>query len=212
MATIEFTQNYQDLSTDQGFQFKFFCDRCGNGYMSSFRPNQLGVAGDLLKAAGGLFGGILGNVGNTAFDVQRAVGGPQHDAALHAAVDEIKPKFHQCKRCGTWVCGDVCWNEERQLCKQCAPILQEELASAQATVARQQIYERAQAGDMTHAIDVDTTAASELACPSCHAKTPGGKFCAECGAPLGKRQCANCHAELAPGAKFCAECGTKTAA
>jgi hypothetical protein len=24
-----------------------------------------------------------------------------------------------------WVCGEVCWNADRSLCKQCAPILQE---------------------------------------------------------------------------------------
>ena len=144
MATIEFTQNYSDLSTDQGFQFKFFCDRCGNGYMSSFQSNPLGMAGGLLRAAGGLFGGILGNAGNSAYDIQRAVGGPQHDAALKAAVDEIKPHFHQCKRCGTWVCGEVCWNADRSLCKQCAPILQEELASAQADGrARSGVHARA---------------------------------------------------------------------
>jgi len=29
MALIQFVQNYQDLSTDRGFQFKFHCDKCG---------------------------------------------------------------------------------------------------------------------------------------------------------------------------------------
>ena len=29
MAVIEFTDNFEDLSTDQGFQFKFHCERCG---------------------------------------------------------------------------------------------------------------------------------------------------------------------------------------
>ena len=31
MSLIQFTENYQDLSTDTGFQFDFKCDRCGNG-------------------------------------------------------------------------------------------------------------------------------------------------------------------------------------
>jgi hypothetical protein len=35
---IEFTGNYNDLSTQQGFQWEFFCERCGNGYRSAFRP------------------------------------------------------------------------------------------------------------------------------------------------------------------------------
>lgn len=33
---IQFVANYDDLSTDKGFQFKFHCDRCRNGYLSRF--------------------------------------------------------------------------------------------------------------------------------------------------------------------------------
>src|SRR5258708_3217467 len=36
MALIEFVQNYEDLSTDMGYQFKFHCDPCHNGHMSRF--------------------------------------------------------------------------------------------------------------------------------------------------------------------------------
>ncbi len=28
MALIQFTRNYNDLSTDAGFQFEFYCDHC----------------------------------------------------------------------------------------------------------------------------------------------------------------------------------------
>jgi hypothetical protein len=60
MATIEFTGNYQDLSTDKGYQFKFFCDKCGNGYMSSFRASAIGIASSAAQVAGSLFGGVFG--------------------------------------------------------------------------------------------------------------------------------------------------------
>jgi len=30
MSLIGFIRNYNDLSTDNGFQFEFFCDRCGH--------------------------------------------------------------------------------------------------------------------------------------------------------------------------------------
>lgn len=36
----------------------------------------------------------------------------------------------------------------------------------------------------------------------------GGKFCSECGAPLGGRACAKCGAAMSPKAKFCPDCGT----
>jgi hypothetical protein len=209
MAVIEFVQNYDDLSTDQGYQFRFHCNRCGNGYQSSFVANKLGMAGGFLRAAGGLFGGMLGNAGNSAYEVQRAVGGTAHDGALQAAVQEIKPLFIQCHRCGTWVCEKICFNPDKGLCKQCAPVLTEELASAQANIARDQIFVKAQAVDQTGGLDAG--AQIGVRCWSCGAETPGGKFCPECGVSLHpKTECAGCHAKLAPGAKFCAECGERT--
>jgi len=36
MAMIKFTANYEDLSTDRGYQFKFLCDKCGNGYIQPY--------------------------------------------------------------------------------------------------------------------------------------------------------------------------------
>lgn len=108
MGAIEFVQNYDDLSTDQGFQFNFYCDRCGNGFQSTFVANKLGMAGGFLRAAGGLLGGVLGSAGDSAYEVQRAIGGPAHDKALREAVQEIKPLFKQCRRCGKWVCQEIC--------------------------------------------------------------------------------------------------------
>jgi hypothetical protein len=208
MAVIEFVENYDDLSTDQGFQFKFRCNRCGNGYMSSFVPNNLGVAGDLLRAAGGLFGGILGSAGNAAYNVQRAIGGPAHDNAIRQAVEEVKPLFNQCHRCGTWVCKEICWNPEKGLCKQDAPILGEEIAASQAAAMAVQVREKAFASDQTQGADLTQQRAA--ACRNCGADVGSAKFCPECGtAVVQKLTCVNCHAEIPAGVKFCPECGTK---
>lgn len=209
MSVIEFVQNYDDLSTDQGYQFKFHCNHCGNGYMSTYRANQLGVAGGLLRAAGGLFGGILGNAGNSAYELQRAIGGPAHDGALKEAVQEIKPLFLQCRRCGTWVCEKICWNGTKGLCKQCAPILEEEVAAAQAQAGRDQLFQQAHETNMTQ--DVDIHQQANVTCPTCGAATKGGKFCAECGGPLmiKKKHCRECGVEIDVNAKFCPECGTR---
>ena len=82
MALIRFTANYDDLSTDRGYQFRFHCDKCSNGFMTRFQTSVTGVAGDLLRAAGNIFGGILSSAGNSAYDIQRAVGGKAHDDAF----------------------------------------------------------------------------------------------------------------------------------
>ena len=50
MGMIQFVNNYDDLSTDKGYQFKFHCDKCGNGYMSRFSASVVGTAGSLLRA------------------------------------------------------------------------------------------------------------------------------------------------------------------
>lgn len=49
---------------------------------------------------------------------------------------------------------------------------------------------------------------NEMLCPACGKKTPKGKFCMECGAPL-VLKCRSCGTEIPNGAKFCLECGGK---
>jgi rubrerythrin len=212
MAThISFTDNYEDLSTDQGFQFKFNCERCGNGYMSSFQRNITGAAGDVLRAASGIFGGFLGRAADSSYDVQRLVGGPAHDAALRKAVEEIRPLFHQCKRCGQWVCQDICWNDARGQCVQCSPKIDQEISAIESEATIEQLREKAMSGlDMTGGVQMKS-AAAPTKCPSCGAEVAAGqKFCGECGTNvLAKPKCPSCGAEATPGTKFCGECGTK---
>ncbi len=210
MARIEFTDNYQDLSTESGYQFKFFCQCCGNGYMSSWKANKLGVAGHLLRGAGSVLGGVFGRAAHGTYEVQEAIQGPAHDAALQEAVEEIRPLFLQCKRCGQWVCREICWNAERSLCKNCAPILQRELAARQASIQVDQAEEKLRNMDLTEGVDLKSTAA--VLCPKCGAEAQGGKFCPECGAPLvPKSECPKCGTKVKAGARFCPECGQKLA-
>jgi hypothetical protein len=207
MATVEFTGNYEDLSTDRGYQFKFYCEKCGNGYMSSFQSSKMGMAASAAQVAGNLFGGLFGRAADTAYEIQRAIGGPAHDAALREAVAEIKPIFKQCTRCGRWVCEPICFNKKAQLCEWCAPDLDEEIASAQAEAAKEQVFEKARTVDWTKDRSLETV--SGAVCRSCGAKTGGAKFCPECGTPTGpvKRRCGSCNAEVEGSPKFCPECG-----
>lgn len=208
MVAIRFTGNYEDLSTDRGYQFKFYCEKCQNGYMSTFETSTMGVLGSAARVAGNLFGGIFGSVADSSYEVQRAVGGTAHDSALKKAVDEISPIFKQCSRCGNWVCEPICWNKKAGLCESCAPDLDEEMASAQAEAAREQIREKARTVDWTKQRDVSQV--SGAVCGACGAKTQGGKFCPECGAGVSpKRTCNQCGHEADGGPKFCPECGQK---
>src|SRR4051812_6439331 len=123
---IQFTSNFTDHCTDHGYQFEFHCDRCRNGYMSKFQASVLGVAEGALKAAGALFGGILGRGAQSLDYIRENQRGKGRDDAFEKAVQEGKTHFKQCGRCSHWVCPDVCWNNSKQLCMDCAPDLARE--------------------------------------------------------------------------------------
>jgi len=224
---IQFVGNYDDLSSDRGYQFQFRCDKCGNGYMSRFIPSKIGIAGTILRTAGSLFGGWAGNAGYHSHDVQRMAAGPEHDSALRSAVEEGKQYFHQCTRCGKWVCPEACWNGKANLCESCAPDFDEEMAANRSQVmadaARQQMYEKAQQVDYTSGVDMragGSYAAPEMAqrrgstavCGKCSADLGSAKFCPQCGTPAGaaaKQFCPQCGTQADKNTKFCRECGTK---
>ncbi|HEX5706365.1 MAG TPA: hypothetical protein VFX96_03665 [Pyrinomonadaceae bacterium] len=229
MAMIQFVNNYEDLSTDRGYQFKFNCDKCGNGYMSRFQPSVTGTAGSLLRAAGNIFGGWASSAGNSAYELQRAVGGKAHDEALQKAVAEGREHFHQCSRCGRWVCPEVCWNAAAGQCEECAPDYQEEFAAshaqAKAQAAREQLDEKARATDYVAGVDMSAgatakapaavksqeAAATPSRCTSCGSEMGKAKFCPECGTPAKAAHpcCSSCGHEPEGAPKFCPECGTK---
>jgi hypothetical protein len=212
MTTQAFTRNYRDHSNDTGFQFEFFCDKCGNGHRSSFQRNAIGVAASMLKAAGQFFGGGLHRAGWGADHVNDALRGPAWDSAFKTAIDECRPKFRQCTRCGKWVCPEVCWNHARGLCEDCAPDLGEHAVAAQAEAAVEQARDKARAVDQMQGFDVQNqvlTASSS--CAKCQAPlAPGAKFCAQCGTAAvaaGPKFCSHCGGALGAGARFCAQCG-----
>jgi hypothetical protein len=207
MALIQFTRNHQDQSTDSGFQFEFYCDRCGNGYQTRFEASAAGTLTSALDAANSLLGGVFGGVTNAAHTVRSAGWQKARDDAFTRAVQEAQPHFHKCKRCGHWV-DDDCWNNERGLCKDCAPDLQEEFSSIQVDAAINDARMKASQVDYVQPDTFKQTVVGS--CPHCGAKVSGGKFCPNCGKPLAATKfCTNCGATLPADSKFCAECGTK---
>jgi hypothetical protein len=209
MTRIEFTDNYEDLSTESGYQFKFMCEKCGNGYMSSWKASKSGMASGLLRGAGSMLGGFLGSASAGADQLQDLISGPAHDHALQEAVEEIRPLFVQCRRCGQWVCREICWNADRGLCTECAPVTQREIGAMQAQITVEQAEEKLREQDLTTGLDLTATAV--IICPSCGAENEGGKFCSECGASLlARTECPRCGTKFKAGAKFCPECGAKT--
>ena len=212
---VPFTDNYQDHSTREGYQFEFFCERCGNGYSSSFKHSVTGFGGRLARMGGAVLGGGVGDkldqLGWASEMGRDGMRGSTRDKQLAEAVAEVQQYFVQCHACGQWSCREICFNHERGLCVGCAPKLDQEITRMQAAAQIEQLQTKIQGQDWTRDINVTDTATA--LCPSCGQETGGGKFCAGCGFALAaapaatKKFCANCGTQLS-GAKFCAECGT----
>lgn len=201
---ISFTRNYEDHSNDSGFQFEFFCDRCGDGYRSSFVQSKSGTASSALEMASSLFGGIFGAASSASSRVREAAWGRERDDAFKAAINEVKPLFKRCPRCTHYVC-ESCWNEEAGLCMDCAPKMAGELAATRARVGVEQMTE---AVEKAKIFSGDISARQTL-CPNCGKPVGSEKFCGNCGTPLGFRKCPQCGFQNNPGQRFCGECGTK---
>ena len=208
---IPFTDNYTDHSTEAGYQFEFFCERCGNGYKSGFQASAAGIGGKVLRGIGGLLGGRAADVAYAGDQARDLTESKAKDKALREAVEELRPLFHQCHKCGQWVCNDICWNNEFNLCVNDAPKLEQELGAMQSAARMSQVQQKVEQVDWTG--DVNVERKQVALCPHCGAEASvSGKFCDSCGQPLTMPiTCPKCGTESPRGKKFCPECGTKFA-
>lgn len=208
-GSVPFTDNYRDLSNINGFQFEFHCERCGNGYRSAYQRDAISTGQGILRSVSGMFGGALGSISNAAseFTLNRGTNSGAKDRALAQAVEEISGRFEQCRGCGQWVCGEVCWNGEVGQCAQCSPVVADEVAQLQAQVRRDQIRTSLEGTNLVAGISLERQSVPQ--CPSCGARSGGGKFCSDCGTSLAARSvCRSCGTENSRTARFCGECGT----
>lgn len=209
---MKFTSNYDDLSTDKGYQFEFHCDRCGVSYRSKFKASATGVVSEVLDGAGSIFGGIFNSASNLGNRAHSATYERAREKALDEAADELKEEFIQCPRCSSWVCKEKCWNAKKGLCKTCAPDLGVEMSAAQANRSVEEIWAHAEmAEDDKHLGEENWKETIMASCPKCgSALSSNSKFCPECGAKISKVSfCPNCGAKIDDNNKFCPGCGKK---
>lgn len=216
---IGFTDNFEDNSTEAGFQFTFFCDLCREGYKTRFMQSKTHKKGRFLRGIGGLVGvasrmtGDYG-IGSGIEQGTRVIGErfqgmtpewhKEHEKAFELAQNEAQGHFHRCPKCTRWVCEND-WNEQTNLCVECAPREAVEVAAARAEKMVTDIKEKAAKTQVfTGKIE-----AKQTLCPQCGKPAGEGKFCSNCGAPLGLIKCPKCGAESPPGTRFCGECGTR---
>lgn len=214
-----FTRNHNDLSTDAGFQFEFFCDCCGNGFKSTFvesttyhQRNKSERFGRMASSIGNLLGGKASELGwamergsdilNNRFSNESPQWRREYEQAFDDAQSEVQPNFRKCPACNKWVCVD-CWNDDEGLCTDCAPREASYVAQAHSRAMQRNIDEAAETAKVWHgSIEKKTTT-----CPNCGKPAGSGKFCVNCGASLSANKCPKCGASVPQGQKFCGECG-----
>jgi len=214
-----FTRNYEDNSTDAGFQFTFYCDNCQDGFKSSFIESETYRRGKGLRGLaagasiiGNLLGGRLSNLGYAAehggnilserFEGMSPEWQKEHETAFARAQNEARQHFHRCHSCNHYVC-DACYNEDEGLCVECAPRQEVYVAKARADAMRRNIEEAGEAATVWQGkIESKTTI-----CPICGKPAGNGKFCNNCGASLSLAVCTRCGAKNAQGVRFCNNCG-----
>lgn len=191
MALIPFTSNVSDVSTYDGYQFEFRCQRCGNGYRSEFRHSVTGFGGRLATLGGSLLGGEVGSrieqVGMLAQWDRGGTRGSTNDRRLLEASHDVEGCFVQCRGCAEWVCRDMCFDGSAGCCTRCRP--QQSVSSQQAVSSQQQ-----------------PGRSGGTQCPNCGVAT-SGRFCGNCGCPVAPPSCTGCGAPT-QGTPFCPGCGT----
>lgn len=214
---IAFNDNFADNSTEAGFQFTFFCNHCREGHKTRFvesstykKKKFFKGLGDVLGVVGQLTGKNFGGLERGSDIISERFNGmspewhKEHEVAFEDAQNEAKGHFRRCPKCTKWVC-ESCWNESAGLCVADAPRENVEVAAARSKKMVADIEQAAQNTPVfTGKID-----ARQTLCPKCAKPAGEGKFCGNCGAPLGMVTCPKCGAQAQAGANFCGGCGNK---
>ncbi len=214
-----FARNYEDNSTEAGFQYTFYCDLCQDGFKSSFIESETCKKGRGLRglaqgigAIGSLLGGRLGDIGyslergssvlSERFTDMSPEWQKEHEKAFERAKNEAQHHFHRCHGCHNWVC-DACYNEDEMLCTDCAPRQEVAVSKGRAEAMRRNIEEAAESAVVWHGKLESKT----VVCPACGKPAGAGKFCNNCGGSLELKTCPQCGKTNAQGIRFCNHCG-----
>jgi len=182
--------NYRDLSTSTtdlsaGFQFEFYCEKCGESSRSAFTPYRKGQITGWLSRFAFLFYD-LNKASKATGAFADAGGGGAKAEALAEAMALAAPMYERCESCRKWI-GRECWNSSTGRCHDCS----------------------AQPGQAGGSAGYGASSGGGSVCPNCQTPSQGGRFCHECGFDMASthKSCPACGVTLPRAARFCTDCG-----
>lgn len=191
--------NYRDISTQAndlsaGFQFEFFCERCGESQRSAFSPYRRGqMTGWLSRLlfafrdlhSASRVSGIVSDAGLVRAKAE----------ALSQAQVAVQGRYQFCGGCQRRV-GNECWNAGTQRCSDCGGKQAAQVAPIGGVAPS---YQQGSGGGT----------ATAMSCPQCNTPSQGSRFCTGCGFDTASihKACPACGAVLPRQARFCTDCG-----
>ena len=182
--------NYRDISTSMsdvsaGFQFEFFCEKCGETSRSAFKPYRKGQITGWLSRFAFMFHDLNKASRATGAFAEAGSAGAKGEALAEAKV-AAAALFERCESCRKWT-GRECWNSSTGTCRECA---------AKATTGGNGGGHGASSGGGS-------------VCPNCQTPSAGGRFCHDCGFDMASthKSCPACGVTLPRQARFCTDCG-----
>ena len=163
---IPFTGNYSDLSNNDGYQFEFRCERCGNGFRSGFQRDMAATGQKFVQGLGRLVGyGAMYRVTSAADRfLDRSTNSEAKDKALAEAVAGITafPPVPWLRRLGV---RRGLLERSRRPVRALLPNQAHELAQLQADARRDQMREGLRNVNLIGGVDLGQQ--SSTRCPSC---------------------------------------------
>ena len=101
-----FTRNYEDNSTEAGFQFTFYCDLCQDGHKSSFIESETYKKEMCIRDSSCFYLTFFCEACGRGYSPPPLVCNTPNEA-LHLGEQDARLHFNRCRSCHRWVCDAV---------------------------------------------------------------------------------------------------------